>query len=662
MLLALSVAAGLVIPSLLDSGAGAAAAVAAVVCLGAAALGARTVGSGLLPPCPLAVAPGGGGRLVLAALPALCLAILTGWVVWRGGASPDLEMFLWVVSFAALAGGVGFGSHRASARPEATGDPEGGDDSEPQLQGRRRAGLLHTVLVAVVLLAAAAVRLVDLERYPLVVHNDEASCGLMAHEIVEEWRGHGVNWFAPRSFYWFPTLGFVPSAIGQAVAPPNLHGHRLANGLLSIAALACLYLLLKDTVGAAPALVGLWLGSVGHFSVHFARSGIHSGHAGFLAILCAWLLWRGFRTGGTGWFMAAGLGLAACGLTYHGALVVPLWLGSVAGACWLASASFRRRWSALLLLAAAATLVAVAPMVGTWLSAPDTFIARRGSMVFSTEEESVRHMRSIHGDEYLPAVLATNLGRALKLFSTIGDSNSQYGWRGGGLLDRTSSALFLTGLGLGLGVVGRRQVWPILVGVAGVWLLGAVLTMDAVQYSRVAGLMLLVGVPQAWFAAALLTAAEHGFGRAGRRIAAAALVVGLAVVGAVNLHLYFVRHDRDADRLEVIRTVIARDARDDGPRTATVVSCRDLPCDLEHRTHQFLAADRQVSTIGDPDEVASMEGGGTSRTVIVVAHTDSALKDAILERFPWATVEPRILPGYSSEPLFDRLVVPPYRP
>ncbi len=647
---------GLAVKWLLDSGSATLAAIAAVACIVGGAVGTRGISGAIFPECAFARRPSRGGADVVALLPAVGLAIPTVVVVAKGTARSQVELLLWGASFLALVGAMVLSSRRKAPGTAAeAGQVDASGIARPRGLTRRYG---EFVLVALVLLLGAGVRLCDLERYPLVVHNDEASCGIMARQVIEEWRGEGVAWLAPREFYGFPTLGFVPSAVGQVVAPPNLRGHRLANALASVAALICLYLLLRDTVGPAAALTGLWLASVGHFSVHFSRSGIHSGHAGYLTIACGWFLWWGFRTGRRRWFVAAGLALAACGLTYHAALAVPLWLGSVVGVAWVASAPFRRHFTARVVLTAVTALVTLAPMVGSWVRFPGTFVARRGSLVFTSDPESIRHMRSVYGEDYLGAVLRSNLARALRLFTTEGDSNLQYGWRGGGLLDRASSAFLMAGLGVGLASLRRRQVWPVLAGLGVTWFVGAVLTMDAVQYSRVAGLMLLVCVPQAWFAAALLAAADGGFARFGRWMTGASLAVVLAAIGGVNLHLYFVRHDRASDPVEVIRTVVARDARDDGPATVTFVSCPALPCDLGHKTHEFLAEGRRVEALADIGDLARPDGSEIDRLVVVVPHGDAVTTRAVCERFPDASLEPRRVVGYSSEPIFDRLVIP----
>jgi hypothetical protein len=631
------------------------------LCIGLAWFGATGLGRDeSLPSCPLSGHRPDRLRSLLWLAPAVLLALVTAAIVAGGRASSRVDLALWCASMVALLVPVVRRSGTAIASPEALdtaapGDSPIGSSAESPPRSRR----LEIGLVVVVLLVAAAIRIVELERFPLVVHNDEANCGLMAQQILSEWRSGEVRWFAPRDFYGFPTLGFVPSALCQALFPPNLFGHRLANVLLSLAALVCLYLLLRDTVGWQAAVAGLWLGAVGHFSVHFSRSGIHSGHAGFLTIACAWLLWRGLRTNRRYWFVAAGAAIACCALTYHAALVVPLWLGLSVGLAWFISPRLRARYTSNLVLTAVTVVVVLAPMIGTWAAHPESFISRSGSMVFASDPGSVRHMKAGFGEDYLPALLKHNLGRALQLFSSTGDSNLQYGYQQGGMLDDLSAVLLAAGLGVGLAWRRRRQVWPVLIGLGLTWLLGAVLTMDAVQYSRVAGLMLLVCVPQAWLVAALLAAADLAGGRVALRVAAAALAIALAWVGWVNFDLYFVRHDRASPPAEVQRTVIARDARDDGPSTVTLVSSADLQTDFDHQAYAFVAAGRRVEAFTDPEQVVVPPDGAYSRIVVVLGENETALRERLMRRFPGARLEHRRVRWYPVEPLFDRLVIAP---
>ena len=97
---------------------------------------------------------------------------------------------------------------------------------------------------------------------PVAIHGDEADCGLMSVEIMDEWRDGKVNWFALRSFVRRPTVEFVPSAFFQAVFGPNLYAHRLANVVFSVVALLCFYLFLRDLFGVPAGLIGLGLAAV----------------------------------------------------------------------------------------------------------------------------------------------------------------------------------------------------------------------------------------------------------------------------------------------------------------------------------------------------------------------------------------------------------------
>ncbi len=369
------------------------------------------------------------------------------------------------------------------------------------------------------------------------------------------------------------------------------------------------------------------------------------------------MLWRGLRTNRRGWYVAAGAAIACCALTYHAALVVPLWRGLSVGLAWFISPRLRARYTSNLVLTAVTVVVVLAPMIGTWAAHPESFISRSGSMVFASDPDSVRHMKAGFGEDYLPALLKHNLGRALLLFSSTGDSNLQYGYQHGGMLDDLSAVLLAAGLGVGLAWRRRRQVWPVLIGLGLTWLLGAVLTMDAVQYSRVAGLMLLVCVPEAWLVAALVVAADLAGGRVARSFAVASLAVALAWVGWVNFDLYFVRHDRSSPVTEVQRTVIARDARDDGPSTVTFVSSADLRTDFDHQTYAFLAADRRVEAFTDPEQVVVPPDGAYSRIVVVLGENETALRERLMRRFPGARLEHRRVRWYPVEPLFDRLVI-----
>jgi len=517
----------------------------------------------------------------------------------------------------------------------------------------------EVVACALVAVLAAAFRLPYLERFPVMVHNDEANCGISAQQVIEAWRqGRPFLFGTAGGFYDFPYLGFVPSALFQLAFPPNLYGHRLANVALSLLALLCLYLLVRDLWGRTAALLAVGLGGTAHFVVHWSRSGLHSGHATFLAVVAPFLAWQAVRSGRALWFAMLGCCLGACLMTYNAAFVVPLWLGTVFAVAWLGSAAFRRRHTASLALTGLGALIFFAPLLAHYVQAPETFMVRRSSLVFTTDPDMVRHLSAGFGEHYLIPLMRNNLERATLLLNRTGDSNLQYGWVGGGMVDSWTAVAFVLGLGVLAARLRHFASWTLLLGLLLPWLIGAVLSTDAVQYSRIAGLGLLMMVPPALWGRELYQAGRAAAGTWGCTATAALLAVGLAITGTQNFRLYFHDHDRRLlQRLpDMILAQVAMEARDAGADNVTFVFSQDMPVDFFHRSYLFLARNREVRRFDDVDKVAVPPD---RRATFLIPTEHAEIIDRLQDRFPGGRAERRNLLWGEPPTAYLRYVVSP---
>jgi 4-amino-4-deoxy-L-arabinose transferase-like glycosyltransferase len=530
------------------------------------------------------------------------------------------------------------------------------------VRGRLQVPWGEVVLCMLLLGVAVAFRLPYLERFPLLIHNDEANCGLAAQNLLTAWQ-HGQSVLFETCglyFYDFPNLGFVPSALSQFLVSPNLYAHRLANVVLGTVALACLYLLVRSLWGSAAALLSLGLGATAHAAVHWSRSGIHSGHAAWAMVICSLLLWKAISTGRAYWFILAGLGLSACLVTYNAAFIAPLWLGSVVTAHWLCNRSFFRRYTASLGVAVLAALIFLAPVVAVYQRHPEAFMRRQTSLVFTSNPVSIKHMREAAGDNYLLDTLWNNLGLSALLLDRTRDSNQQYGYAGAGMVDTVTAVGWVLGVGV---AVARLPSFPyswLLAGLFLNWLVGGVLSMDAVQYSRVAGLALLVVIPPAIWGRELLEAAKTAAGHRGMLAAAILLAVGLLLSGAENFRLYFQEHDQRSvqKRADVLLSLIATEARDEGLHNATFVLSRQMPTDFRHSSYQFVAHERYLAAFDDVATVAFPQGKAFSQVAFVIPPGETEILDRLQQRFPGGRVEQRYLQFGPPTPWYTRYVVP----
>jgi len=591
-------------------------------------------------------------------VPATLLGVATYFASYSTQVSSRITMILWLASLAVLFLPFWIRRNRDPRGEAENADAKGGAGESCPPRYPLRWTWAEIAVFVLLLGVALAFRLPYLERFPVVIHNDEASCGLMAQEIIKEWRKGSVDWFTTRSFFNFNTLGFVPSALFQTLFPPNLYGHRLTNVTLSMLAILCTYLVFREIWGRVGGLLTIGLVAVSHFAVHWSRTGIHCGHSAFLGAICSFLLWRAIRTGKVRWFVAAGASFTACLVTYNAALVVPLWLAISLGISWVCSSRFRKRFTLPLLLLVLSMVISFAPLAATYTKRPEAFVGRSGSMVFTSDPNAIRHLKHSFGEDYLPAVLKNNLKRALLVFGRTGDSNLQYGYHEGGALDDYSAAAFA----LGLGVVAARlrsfTVWIPFLGVFLNWFLGAVLTMDSPQYSRIAGMAFLMQAIPALWGREIYFSCLDACGIAGKKTAALLLAGGLVFVGYADFVLYFIRHDTASGRFaEVSMSLICIDARDSGPSNITYVLEGKLPTDFSHRSHLFVAADRNVQTFKEPSGTRFPPDWNLRTATFVFPKEIRGLAQVLRTLYPKGESSERYLP-FREKAIYMKYVVP----
>jgi 4-amino-4-deoxy-L-arabinose transferase-like glycosyltransferase len=568
-------------------------------------------------------------------IPALTLGILAWWSNFTGIISEPWVVLLWLCSLASLL---------APYLVPDLGRPRSGNTG-PLTRTRRRWPEL--LAVALLLGAALAFRLTSLERFPSYVHYDEASCGLLGREIIERAAAGNDFWFESFPHFWgFPAMGFFPSAAAQAVTGTNLYGHRLGNVVLGMVSLWCLWSMVRSIWGANAALVALGLAATAHTAVHWSRSGIHSGHAAWLTVICAWLTWKAVATGRLQFFILAGFALASCLLTYNAAALVPLWIALVLAVSWAVSKRFRRALSVPLSMAVLASVLFLGPMLDEVQKGDGGFLQRSSMMVWTDDPVSVQHMRTNFDGDFRRAAIAQNWRRVSRLLQTTGDSNLQYGSQKIGAVDGLTAVVFMLGLGAALAWPTHPGHWSLLLVLTLTVVLGGLLVMDGVQYSRIAGLALITGVAPALWARQVVTHAGAAFGRWAGGFAGAILAAGVILIGAENFTYTFLRHDAlhwsgGGMRHLSIETAIARNIRDWGNENTTWVH-GSLPTGFHDQGYRLIADARTKIRFETVDEVDPDSVPGAASATVVIPPDAPELAAALEERFPggrWVPIE-----------------------
>ncbi len=334
-----------------------------------------------------------------------------------------------------------------------------------------------------ILLVAAALRLVALGQVPPGLYHDEAYHGLDALEV---WRGHLPLYFRANNgrepIYIYlvaltlPLVGRSPLAVRLPAFPV---------GLLTVAATIALgRRLFSRRVGllaGAVLAITLW-------HVHLSRVGFRAVLLPLFTALTLWLGALALRTGRRRYGLAAGLVYGLSFYTYLAARFTFLALLLFALLWWGMGGAARRRatWTAIRALlppALLATAVVLLPLGLYTLAHPQTVLGRPGDVsIFNP---------TINGGDFW-GTLGRHTLRTLGLFFVRGDRIWRHNvpWRP--VFDPLLGAAFLVGLGVALGRARRDPAALLLLAWTGTMALPTLLAEDAPHFLRGVGLLPLV--------------------------------------------------------------------------------------------------------------------------------------------------------------------------
>jgi 4-amino-4-deoxy-L-arabinose transferase-like glycosyltransferase len=246
------------------------------------------------------------------------------------------------------------------------------------LVNRARAHRVELAGLAVLLLVALVVRVVDLEHIPVNFGGDEGTQGLAALELVAPPMGN------PFSTGWFsvPTMSFLAYGIVMRVFGATITGLRLLSALIGTATVLTTFLLAREMWGRRVGWMAAVLLAFGHYHLHFSRLGSNQIGDAFFVTLALWLLAHGLRRRRLIDFALVGTVVGLAWYGYFGARLVGVivafylvWLfvtGSHSRSEAMADAQYGR-WA---LVPLAAALVVVMPLLLHYTAYPDTMASR----------------------------------------------------------------------------------------------------------------------------------------------------------------------------------------------------------------------------------------------------------------------------------------------
>jgi hypothetical protein len=433
----------------------------------------------------------------------------------------------------------------------------------------------------IVLSAAAVLRVVVIESYPIALHNDEMSCLLEARNFIDSDRAlFTVGWLS------CPRLGFFLSSLPMRVAGPTLLTLRLSTAALGLLSLAATYLLVRRLFGARPAVLLLILTTPYHWHLHFSRAGFHNMQAVSCTTIGLLLFAVAADRRSPVLFGCAGVVTGIGWQTYWGAWLTPLILAAWALTRFAVDRVDGRVVLKGLGVTMALFLVTLAPLVAFYAGSPIA-LTNRPDAVSILSERSRPHMEAVYRTTDLRIVMGMNAHRVVKLFvGGAGDTSVQYGLQDR-FIDPFVLPLFLVGLAYAatlLRAPGGQLLW---IWFLGTLIAGGVLTSDAPFSPRLTGVTPIVLLFPALAVDRLLRARWIAANR-WLMSAVGAAVAALVVLSTWwNLHTTFVRYPSTSRFGN--RDLIVRLAAKLG-NVRTIVNFAE-PEDFDHQAFRALAPD-----------------------------------------------------------------------
>lgn len=603
--------------------------------LAAAAIAAALVAGGATTAAP-AAAPAAGAmhpaaRLLLFALSVAATAAATGLsstgrFAWAG-------LGLWLV--AALLGALAARGWQLT--PARRGAPAW-------------TGAEFAALAALLGLAALA-RVLWIADLPVAIFDDEARVAMF---LAEAFASMPLPSLFRMGWNTWPMIGLALQGLLIPVAGVDIATLRLSSALMGTLSVLATYLLARQLGGARLALLAGLLYAVGRTGIDFSRLGITHAQVLCLEPLAFWLLWRALDSGRAVHWWLAGVATGWCLFTYNaGQLVPPLVLGWLALGALFHPGRLRSDWrgAALLLAALALTVFPYAWHVtdrfdfgATW----DQFtVMARNRQAMSQLLEAWQ----AGGTASAWAIVSRQVWTTWLGFGVLPGGGYSLGYRGGGMLDVVSAALFVVGLAMALRRLARgRDAF------APYWWLGTVVaggiaTIAPPSFVRMVGILPVLAILAALPLDGLVTAGGAGL----RRAAGVVLAGGLLGAAAwLNWQTYFVEF---AAAPGDPTTRLARFLAAEPPDTRAALLGAEHHLSLEQELFMIEFPGR-IRDIIDPSQALPLHAPIDEPLALILGPTQVTRRAEVLALYPRARVVEDVNP-HSPDPSFRVLLVEP---
>jgi 4-amino-4-deoxy-L-arabinose transferase-like glycosyltransferase len=312
--------------------------------------------------------------------------------------------------------------------------------------GRRFCRLrLELTGLAVLLLVALLVRVVDLEHIPANLGGDEGTQGLASLELVEAPLDNPFS----TGWYSVPTLSFFAYGLTMQLFGATITGLRMLSVLIGVATVLSTFLLGRELWGRKIGWSAAVVLACSHYHLHFSRLGSNQIGDGLFVTLALWLFVRGVRLRRSIHFALTGVVVGLGWYAYFGARLVGIIV--VIYFVWLFLTEYRiqsltmfgARYGHLMLILLLAALVTTAPLLLHYAAYPDQLTARPGQVGILSADWWARE-REYTGSSAI-VIFLRQVWRSVSAFHYTLDPT--YWYRPSiPLLDPLSGVLFLFGL------------------------------------------------------------------------------------------------------------------------------------------------------------------------------------------------------------------------
>jgi len=398
------------------------------------------------------------------------------------------------------------------------------------------------LMLAALLTLSALARCLWIETLPYYYFADEARVAM----YLQNTYGRGIPNFFTMGWNTWPVVGLSWQGVFAPILGLNITALRLSSALMGTLAVLATYLLAREL--STPRFAGLsaLLLALCRTAIDFSRLGTCHAQVMFLEPIAFFFWWRAIRTGRASSYLWAGISLGLCLYTYNAGQSAPLvWVGWVILCALGLPRVSPAPWRGVVIVVAGLSLTflpyfifvtdrfAFGPNWDEW-----TIMLRNRQVAGQLAEAWNSRGLGATFDIVRQQIVYTWLG-----FHLIPAGAYALGYRGGGMLDHVTGALFV--LGLGVAVVRVRQA-PFTFLIA-CWLLttvtGGVLTSSPPAFVRLVGILpavtMLAAVPLEMF---LRMTAD---GPRSRWFGFICVAVLLAAAGWQNWRTYFIEFPRD---------------------------------------------------------------------------------------------------------------------